>query len=395
MAEATHDKDNPFSFKSFMKRTSTDLTGHSEQLEKGGKNVKSTKKKKETRRKKNNDDVLFPEVEDPEKDADNPFSFTKFVKTKKTKKQSQATRLVGDGSSEGSSSELDDLFPPSKETPHRGPPPGPSKDTKVVSDPLIKSDIFESDSDSSFGLTEEDSLFFNKSSNAPIDLGPPLTSVPKTSDVSNGRTTSLTSRGSKDEDEDSDWFGSSLEASTKESPQVLSRVLAGEGESTLVRKLRAENEKLKGEVQKSHQATKKHKERNTSLQQELVALRRKEEEDTRSLEEMAQKVESNLVATTKRAATAEATIARLKQEIQSLQVQLAQASPQSVHQKYEEMLRGVREKANFASLQLVTASHKAEQSIRDLVTGAETLKTVAEILMFIDSIAEVKDGTKS
>ena len=67
MAEATHDKDNPFSFKSFMKRTSTDLTGHSEQLEKGGKNVKSTKKKKETRRKKNNDDVLFPEVEDPEK----------------------------------------------------------------------------------------------------------------------------------------------------------------------------------------------------------------------------------------------------------------------------------------------------------------------------------------
>ena len=109
MAEATHDKDNPFSFKSFMKRTSTDLTGHSEQLEKGGKNVKSTKKKKETRRKKNNDDVLFPEVEDPEKgmwnyklkytnstdgllspeDADNPFSFTKFVKTKKTKKQSQ------------------------------------------------------------------------------------------------------------------------------------------------------------------------------------------------------------------------------------------------------------------------------------------------------------------
>ncbi len=109
MAEATHDKDNPFSFKSFMKRTSTDLTGHSEQLEKGGKNVKSTKKKKETRRKKSNDDVLFPEVEDPEKgmwnyklkytnstdgllspeDADNPFSFTKFVKTKKTKKQSQ------------------------------------------------------------------------------------------------------------------------------------------------------------------------------------------------------------------------------------------------------------------------------------------------------------------
>ncbi len=68
MAEATHDKDNPFSFKSFMKRTSTDLTSHSEQLEKGGRNVKTSKKKKEARsRKKSNDDVLFPEAEDPEK----------------------------------------------------------------------------------------------------------------------------------------------------------------------------------------------------------------------------------------------------------------------------------------------------------------------------------------
>ncbi len=144
----------------------------------------------------------------------------------------QAIRLVGDGSSEGSSSELDDLFPPNNDIPHT-----PGKETKPASDPLIKSDIFESDSDSSFGLTEEDSLFFNKSENVPLDLGPPLTSVPDTRDVSNGRTTSLTSRGSKDEDEDSDWFGSSLEAGTKESPLVLSRVLAGEGDSTLVRKV--------------------------------------------------------------------------------------------------------------------------------------------------------------
>ncbi len=42
-----------------------------------------------------------------------------------------------------------------------------------------------------------------------------------------------------------------------------------------------------------------------------------------------------------------------------------------------------------------THTHAHTHTHRDLVSGAETLKTVAEILMFIDSIAEVKDGTKS
>ncbi len=38
--------------------------------------------------------------------------------------------------------------------------------------------------------------------------------------------------------------------------------------------------------------------RNSSLEDEVVALRRKEKEDTRALEDMVQRVESNLVATT-------------------------------------------------------------------------------------------------
>ncbi len=46
------------------------------------------------------------------------------------------------------------------------------------------------------------------------------------------------------------------------------------------------------------------------------------------------------------------------------QTQLTQASPQSVHQHYEEILRGVREKATFASQNLSAAAAKADHSIR-------------------------------
>lgn len=46
------------------------------------------------------------------------------------------------------------------------------------------------------------------------------------------------------------------------------------------------------------------------------------------------------------------------------QTRLAQSTPESVHQYYEEMLMGVREKANYSSQQLVLAAQMADQSIR-------------------------------
>ena len=46
------------------------------------------------------------------------------------------------------------------------------------------------------------------------------------------------------------------------------------------------------------------------------------------------------------------------------QTRLAQSTPESVHQYYEEMLMGVREKANYSSQQLVLAAQVADQSIR-------------------------------
>ena len=69
MAEGKEDEDNPFSFKSFMKRNSADVTTLTEQKgpsEKPGKNVKASKKKKEASKKASSEDNLFPD--DPGKD---------------------------------------------------------------------------------------------------------------------------------------------------------------------------------------------------------------------------------------------------------------------------------------------------------------------------------------
>ena len=58
------------------------------------------------------------------------------------------------------------------------------KALKAQTVPSENFDIFDSDSDSSFGLNDEDSLLFQKSSS--IELGPPLTSLPHVDNKGNG-----------------------------------------------------------------------------------------------------------------------------------------------------------------------------------------------------------------
>ncbi len=134
--------------------------------------------------------------------------------------------MTDDLFSDDSNSEQDELFSTSKETPHQA--PSPSTRTQTIS----KLDIFESDSDSSFSVTEEDSLLFNKSSNIAIDLGPPLTATPTTRHVPNGKTLLLVSGGNKEEDSDSS------DSSLDESSQTLPRLLPGKGEGAQLRKVR-------------------------------------------------------------------------------------------------------------------------------------------------------------
>ena len=55
---------------------------------------------------------------------------------------------------------------------------------KIQTVPSENFDLFDSDSDNSFGVNDEDSLLFQKSSS--VDLGPPLTSFPHVHSKGNG-----------------------------------------------------------------------------------------------------------------------------------------------------------------------------------------------------------------
>uniref|UniRef100_A0A2I3HUB3 Endosome-associated-trafficking regulator 1 n=1 Tax=Nomascus leucogenys TaxID=61853 RepID=A0A2I3HUB3_NOMLE len=83
---------------------------------------------------------------------------------------------------------------------------------------------------------------------------------------------------------------------------------------------------------------------------------------------------------TTRAVKAENHVVKLKQEISLLQAQV------SNFQRENEALRLTVVKQN---LRVVVNS--AQASIKQLVSGAETLNLVAEILQSIDRISEIKD----
>jgi predicted nucleic acid-binding Zn-ribbon protein len=122
----------------------------------------------------------------------------------------------------------------------------------------------------------------------------------------------------------------------------------------------------------------------------LKAFKDKEKKETKALEDLVQKVEENLTLANQRAVQAEATISKLKQEIQSLKTKLAQANPQAIHKSYEDLMVGVKGKANEASQQLKAAAYKADLQIKELCQGVETLKFVSDLLDSIDGIYEVK-----
>lgn len=99
----------------------------------------------------------------------------------------------------------------------------------------------------------------------------------------------------------------------------------------------------------------------------------------------------------KRAVKAENHVLKLKQEINLLQAQL------SNYRRENEALRSgqgasltvVKQNTDVALQNLHVVMNSAHSSIKQLVSGAETLNLVAEILKSIDRITEVKDEADS
>ncbi|KAI8504598.1 Serologically defined colon cancer antigen 3 [Branchiostoma belcheri] len=161
---------------------------------------------------------------------------------------------------------------------------------------------------------------------------------------------------------------------------------------TVFVQMEKDNRTLRRQLVEARRQVQSQTERISELQQQMAAQSKAEAEETAALERMVQQVETNLEVATKRAVTAEETIAKLKKEIKSLQAQVSSLSQENnALRAGDSPLTGVREKAKSASEQLSTAAKNADQSIRQLLTGVETLKLVSDLLADIDKITEVKE----
>ncbi|KAF5923759.1 hypothetical protein HPG69_010803 [Diceros bicornis minor] len=145
-----------------------------------------------------------------------------------------------------------------------------------------------------------------------------------------------------------------------------------------------------------------------TLERKLEAKMIKEESDYQDLESVVQQVEQNLELMTKRAVKAENHVMKLKQEVSLLQLLscsainvLHRSHPQaqvSNFRRENEALRlgqgaslaVVKQNTEVALQNLHAVMNNAHSSIKQLVSGAETLNLVAEILKSIDRISEIK-----
>ncbi|KAG7318501.1 hypothetical protein KOW79_018256 [Hemibagrus wyckioides] len=156
-------------------------------------------------------------------------------------------------------------------------------------------------------------------------------------------------------------------------------------------KLREENSQLRKHIRELLKKSEADSTKIRQLTDELHSRNLKEEREAKALESMVQSVEENLQLMTKRAVKAESSLSKLKQEVQQLQSQL------DVYRCENERLRAgetaaltsMRQNAQVASKYLIKAAQDAEMSIKQLLTGRETLCLVSELLSSVDKITEI------
>ncbi|KAL6034283.1 hypothetical protein STEG23_015025 [Scotinomys teguina] len=161
--------------------------------------------------------------------------------------------------------------------------------------------------------------------------------------------------------------------------------------------LKDENSKLRRKLNEVQSFSETQTEMVRTLERKLEAKMIKEESDFHDLESVVQQVEQNLELMTKRAVKAENHVMKLKQEINLLQAQLSnfKRENEALRSGQGASLTVVKQNTDVALQNLHVVINSAHSSIKQLVSGAETLNLVAEILKSIDRITEVKDETDS
>lgn len=161
--------------------------------------------------------------------------------------------------------------------------------------------------------------------------------------------------------------------------------------------LKDENSKLRRKLSEVQSFSETQTEMVRTLERKLEAKMIKEESDFHDLESVVQQVEQNLELMTKRAVKAENHVLKLKQEVNLLQAQLSnlKRENEALRSGQGASLTVVKQNTDVALQNLHVVMNSAHASIKQLVSGAETLNLVAEILKSIDRITEVKDEADS
>ncbi|XP_068270193.1 endosome-associated-trafficking regulator 1 [Nyctibius grandis] len=159
--------------------------------------------------------------------------------------------------------------------------------------------------------------------------------------------------------------------------------------------LKEENSSLRSKINKLQIFSETQAEKMRKLEKKLEENKIKEEKEARDLEAMVQHVEQNLQLMTKRAVKAENSATKLKQENALLQVQLKnyKTENEALRSGQSASLAVVKQNADLALQNLLAVITNSRSSIKQLVSGAESLQLVADLLQSIDRISELSgDG---
>ncbi|KAG6938382.1 serologically defined colon cancer antigen 3 [Chelydra serpentina] len=159
------------------------------------------------------------------------------------------------------------------------------------------------------------------------------------------------------------------------------------------RELQEENARLRSKVNHLHFFSETQTDKVKKLEKKLEENKIKEQKEAQDLEAMVQHVEQNLQLMTKRAVKAENNVVKLKQENALLQVQLKNYKTENETLKTGQSasLAVVKQNADIALQNLLRVITNSRSSIKQLVSGAESLQLVAELLKSIDRISEISD----
>ncbi|XP_074968457.1 endosome-associated-trafficking regulator 1 [Phalacrocorax aristotelis] len=157
--------------------------------------------------------------------------------------------------------------------------------------------------------------------------------------------------------------------------------------------LKEENASLRSKINKLQIFSETQADKMRKLERKLEENKIKEEKEAQDLEAMVQHVEQNLQLMTKRAVKAENSATKLKQENALLQIQLKnyKTENEALRSGQAASLAVVKQNADVALRNLLTVITNSRSSIKQLVSGAESLQLVADLLKSIDRISEMSE----